>query len=94
MYYNLILQVVSADQSTALLVAAANITDGRVFPDYSLCTTSTRIEQIRGHIIPDTSLDSATGNEIYQASLKNKIFRALTVLFDCRTLCCSITQSF
>ncbi|EIE20080.1 hypothetical protein COCSUDRAFT_48597 [Coccomyxa subellipsoidea C-169] len=51
--------VASADQSTALLVAAANIIDGRVFPDYSLCTTSTRREQIRGQIISGASLKTA-----------------------------------
>ncbi|BDA45297.1 probable agglutinin receptor at C-terminar half [Coccomyxa sp. Obi] len=53
-----LLRVVSADQSAALLVAAANVTEGRVFPDYSLCTVPISRDQIRGDSVPVTSLSS------------------------------------
>lgn len=80
------MQVVAAEQSAALLVAAANVTDGRVFPDYSLCAVSTSKEPVHGGRVPATSLNTVTGANTTHHRIARPSILGLTVRFDCRTV--------
>lgn len=57
-----VIQVSKADQYTALLIAAANVTDGAVSADYSLCSSTKSKGAVGGIEIAATSLPDVTGS--------------------------------